>query len=164
MGGRPRKIIAISTGNISKAERAERKAQEEKLRINTDELKPPTWLDTAGKKEFKRVVKNFAVLNISDNLDLSVLATYCDAYSNFQKAAKIINKITAADVSEWDFELYEKTMRGYEKYAKIILQCSGKLGLATIDRLKLVQPKKKEEKPINKFAQFLDDDKERAQR
>lgn len=152
MAGRPRKIIQMSTGKISKAERAEREAAEAKLRISRDELSPPSWLDAAGKKEFRRCVRNFEELNILDNLDLSTLAIYSDAYSHVQSLGKLLRGADAF------IEDKEATLRAYEKYTKIVLQCSTKLGLATVDRLKLVTPVK-EEKPVNKFIRFLDEEK-----
>lgn len=151
MPGRPRKIIQMSTRKISKADRAERAEQESRLKLGRDELKPPPWLDAAAKKEFRRCIQNFEKIGILDNLDLSTLSLYSDAYSHVQRLGKLLRD---ADSHIGDSE---STLRAYEKYAKLMMQCSTKLGLATVDRLKLVNPVEKEKK-VNKFVQFLENE------
>lgn len=150
MPGRPRKIIQMSTRKISRSDRVERAEQEARLKLGRDELKPPSWLDAAAKKEFRRCARNFEEIGILDNLDLSTLALYADAYSHVQQLGKILR---GADSHIGDSE---STLRAYEKYAKLMMQCSTKLGIATVDRLKLVTPVEKEKK-VNKFVQFLED-------
>lgn len=150
MPGRPRKIIQMSTRKISRSDRVERAEQEARLKLGRDELKPPSWLDAAAKKEFRRCARNFEEIGILDNLDLSTLALYADAYSHVQQLGKILRGADGA------MDKAEAPLRAYEKYAKLMMQCSTKLGIATVDRLKLVTPVEKEKK-VNKFVQFLED-------
>lgn len=155
MAGRPRKIIQMSTRKIAKTQREMREEQEGKLKLGRDQLTPPSWLDRGAKKEFRRVADEFAQIGILDNLDLAVLAMYAHAYSHMQTLAKSLNK--DGDIRETDgFRVTASELNAYEKYSKILMQCSAKLGLSTVDRLKLVTPVEKEKK-VNKYLRFLDD-------
>lgn len=155
MPGRPRKIINMSTGKIAKTQREMREEQEGKLKLSRDQLRPPTWLDRNAKKEFRRVADEFAQIRILDNLDLSVLATYSHAYSHLQVLGRKLND--KGDVQEFERSRgVAAELNAYEKYSKILMQCSAKLGISTVDRLKLVTPVEKEKK-VNKYLQFLED-------
>ena len=142
---RPPKMMKLSTRKVSKAEREARENEESALKVDTSHLRePPDWLDDIGKAEFLRVAESAAEINILDNLDLAVLAIYANSYSQY---------IKAVDLLKGEFDI--KWMNIQEKNAKLILQCSTKLGLAATDRLKLVVPHFQDEKPVNKFLQFV---------
>lgn len=158
MPGRPRKIIDISTGKISKKNRASRKAQEKKIKLPRDELIAPNWLNDIAKKEFTRVVKAAGEIDLLDNLDLALVAIYANAYSHFIELARNLDEMSDIAVRHNSLEAYDVVspcLVAQEKYVKQIMQCSTKLGLATTDRLKLIVPAK-EDKKINKFMQYLD--------
>lgn len=143
---RPLKPVALQQGRLSNETKRIRQEQEDKfLKGATDQLKPPTFLDAMAKKEFKRVVEILKGLEVIQNLDLTVLAIYCDAYSNYVKLSKLVQ-------AHGSVELYTNT-QGFEnkvvssyvqaksKYIEIIFKCSSKLGLSVSDRLKLIVPK-----------------------
>lgn len=171
-GGRPRKIVDISTGKIGKDKIKSRKEQEEKLKLKKDQLKAPKWLSPRGKKEFKRVAKEAESIDLLDNLDLSFLAIYCNAYDCYIEITEEIqnlgnetngindemiprSKFLGMKMSKYGpYEVVHPLLTAQEKYVKQIMQCSSKLGLAVTDRLRLVVPKK-EEKKENKFLQYL---------
>lgn len=144
--GRPPKLSVVSTGKIGKEKIKEKKEFEKKIKTKCD-LKPPTWLDKDAKKEFKRVVKELqdTELNLLDNLDLSVLAIYTQAYSQYIEITK--------GLREMGMHLKPKYYRLQKMQVETIMQCSGKLGLAISDRLRLVVPKgdKKEDNPFLKY-------------
>ena len=85
MGGRPRKIVGISTGKIGKEKRINRKIQEEKLRLDRDQLEAgaPPWLSPLAQEEYMRVVQEAGKIRLLDNLDLAVLAIYADNYDRY---------------------------------------------------------------------------------
>ena len=156
-GGRPRKMMSVSTGKISKEERLEREIQESKLKLGRDDLRPPSFLDFEGQKEFKRVVKEAKKVDILDNLDLTILAIYAHSWEQYTKCADFIklNGVTATRENQFgEYETVSPWVSAQEKYAKQIMQCSAKLGLATTDRLKLIVPTKDEEQPINKYMKY----------
>ena len=83
-----RKIIDISTGKIGKEKIQARKEAEKKLKANRDDLIAPEWLSENAKAEFDRVVSECDKINILDNLDLGVLAIYCNAYDGYIETTK----------------------------------------------------------------------------
>lgn len=157
MGGRPRKVVEISTGKIGKSKQNARREQEKKIKLPRDSLVPPAWLDDVAAAEFTRVVDESGQINLLDNLDLGILAVYANAFSRYQKSVEYINEYgdTCTRSSKFeDYEVVSPYLQAQEKYIKQIMQCSTKLGLATTDRLKLIVPTK-ESSETNKFLKFL---------
>ena len=155
MAGRPRKIIDISTGKISKQEKVNRKVQEGKIKLDRATLEEgaPQWLNPVAAEEFNRVVAEAKKINLYDNLDLVILAIYADNYSRYIEASKktLEYGLTAQSRGAFTVSPYVEVA---DKAATQILKCSTKLGLSTTDRLKLIVPTK-EEKAVNKFLEFL---------
>ena len=152
---RPRKVVSLRTGRMSKAERAARTAGEKKIKVNTDALTPPEWLSDEAALVFERIVKEFDPLGMLDNLDVDILAVYSDSVATYRKASVQLalqgetyeTKNGFATVSPW------VTVR--QKAYQQIASCSTKLGIGLTDRLKLIAPVK-EEKSANKYIKFLD--------
>jgi P27 family predicted phage terminase small subunit len=69
----------------------ERAAQEEKMRMPSKNINPPSWLGQEGKKEFRRVAKLLKSVDIISEADISMLATYCDAYERYIELGQLIN-------------------------------------------------------------------------
>lgn len=154
-GGRPRKVVAISTGKIGKAEKLKRQAQEAAVKGDRDQLENnvPEWLTEDAKSEYIRVVKEAAKVPFLDNIDLHYVAMYADAVDKYIKAAKQLHKY--GDVIKTDMGLTVSPFLNVQKKAEdTIFKCSAKLGLATTDRLRLIVPKV-EEKAENKYLKFL---------
>lgn len=157
MGGRPRKIVDISTGKIGKEKRINRKIQEEKLRLGRDQLEngAPAWLSPFAAVEYMRVVQEAGKVNLLDNLDLAVLAIYADNYDRYIDASRALQRQGLVVMGK-----HEEKPSPYIKIANDaavqIQRCSTKLGLAATDRLKLIVPTQAEEKPVNKFLRFLE--------
>ena len=148
----PRKLVYMKTKHMSKAQRTAEEEAAEHFKAGTDELTPPDWLPEEGKKEFCRVVKNAERLGMLDNLDLAELVIYAKNWSLFVSASKNIH--TKGMV-------YKKTaLSPYilvaEKAENAIHKCSAKLGLAAVDRTRLVKPQA-EDKPANKYEKFLNE-------
>ena len=149
MAGRPRRPASISKQKMGKEERLRRQNEEEKIKVGRDELTAPEWLDDGAKEEFLRVVEETGEINLLDNLDLSVLAIYCNAYSCYRQLTELIRQKGFRHGGASDSDISKQ-----EKYVKQILQCSSKLGLATTDRLKLIVPVPEDNKK-NKFLKYL---------
>ncbi len=146
--GRPPKLSVLSTGKIGKEKIKEKQEKESKLQAKCN-LKPPTWLSKNAKTEFNRIVKALedVEFNLIDNLDLSILAIYAQAYSQYLDLTE--------EIKNGDPDELPKLYRNQKMQIDIILQCSSKLGLAISDRLRLVVPTEKKE--TNPFLQFLDE-------
>ena len=155
MAGRPRKVVEISTGKISKKEKINRSLQEERIKVdrNAIEAGAPKWLSSEAAAEYTRVVSEAKKINLFDNLDMAILAIYADSYDKYIKATKKISEDGMVKVVRGEFYPSPYTTIA-DKMATLILKCSTKLGLAVTDRLKLIVPTK-EEKSINKFLEHL---------
>ena len=157
MAGRSRKIIDISSGKIGKEKIKARKEAEKKLKAERDDLVAPDWLSENAKAEFDRVVSECDKINILDNLDLGILAIYCNSYDSYVNVSKKLQKegpVCYKETANGEIEIINPLINVQEKYVKQIMQCSTKLGLATTDRLKLVVPIR-EEPAENKFITLL---------
>ncbi|WP_029544568.1 phage terminase small subunit P27 family [Selenomonas sp. AB3002] len=155
-GGRPRKVVSLSTRKTSKKEKLERAAQESKLKGDRDQLtaEAPAWLTEAGKKEYMRVVTEAGKIPFLDNLDLHYIAMYADAVDKYIKAANQLHKY--GDVIKTENGLTVSPFLAVQKKAEdTIMKCSSKLGLAITDRLRLIVPKQPEEKAENKYLKYL---------
>ena len=131
-----RKSVRMQSKHLSKKERIERELAEQKHTLGREQLNPPDWLDDVGAEEFCRIVDEAGKVDMLDNGDMAVLAVYADSYSRYSRAA------------------LDGDDRGRDAAAKIILQCSSKLGLTATDRLRLTTPKA-EKQPENKFLKYL---------
>lgn len=154
-GGRPRKVVALSTGKIGKAEKLKRQAQESAVKIDRDDLErgAPDWLTERAKEEYLRVVREAAKVPFLDNLDKHIVAMYADAVDKYISAAEKLHKF--GDVIKTDAGLMVSPYLAVQKKAEdTIFKCSSRLGLATTDRLRLIVPKV-EEKSENKYLKFL---------
>ncbi|GAA0115281.1 phage terminase small subunit P27 family [Clostridium senegalense] len=142
---RPKKPVALQNGRMSNEEKRIRLEQEEKMKHGTNELKAPSWLDGKAKEEFERVVKSLIELECVGNLDLTILAIYSDAYSNYVKMSKAIQEFGAVEEYTNTQGATNKVVSSYvqaqTKYADMIMKCSSKLGLSVSDRLKLIVTK-----------------------
>lgn len=157
MAGRPRKIVDIATGKIGKEKIKARKEQEKKIKLERDQLIAPSWLNEEAKEEFERVVSEAESIELLDNLDLGILAIYCNAYAAYVDISIQIQSrgyLAIRETRHDEYETVSPLLQAQEKYVKQIMQCSTKLGLATTDRLKLIVPKK-EESETNKYLKYL---------
>ena len=154
--GRPRKIVAMSTGKIGKEKRKARAEGEKALKVSRNELKAPDWLPDKAALEFDRVCRNAAELGMLDNLDMAVLAIYADNYNRYVEASTQLSLHGHTFETDKGYKMPSPWVSILNQSAKNIFACSAKLGLAVTDRLKLITPVK-EEKTVNKFIKFLGD-------
>lgn len=154
MAGRPRKSVDASVAKRGKKEKINRKIQEEKLKIDRDQLIAPDFLDELGKEEFYRVVYETDKIDVLDNLDLSILAMYCNAYSQYIEVNEQIRNTMPA-LRYNDKGRSSPLINVQDKLVKQILSFSSKLGLATTDRLKLMVPNELAENKENKFIKYV---------
>ena len=155
--GRTRKVVAISTGKIGKEKRLNRKIQEQSVKIDREQLETevPKWLSREAAAEYRRVVAEAAKINLLDNLDMSTLAIYANAYAMYVDAATRMSKDGMTIMGPRGAEIPSPYIAIADKAASQIFRCSTKLGLATTDRLKLIVPTQAEEREENKFLKFL---------
>lgn len=151
---RPRKTLAATKKNLTKAEIEQKQEQEERIKIDRENLSAPTYLTEKAKAEFERVVREAKKIEIFDNLDLSILAIYSSAYAQYLEITEEIQKMDQAYRYVTEDNKISPLINAQDKIIKQIMTCSSKLGLATTDRLKLIVPKK-EEGTTNKYLKYL---------
>ena len=156
--GRPRKTIKLLKSHRSKDERDTRSEAERQYKVARNALSPPAFLDVNAKKEFERVVQEATEAEFLDNLDLSTLAMYANAWSHYETLSELLNKegdvISVTGANGNKYRRPNPALVPLAEYTSQIFKCSTKLGLATTDRLKLVVPTKAAQKE-NKFSKFL---------
>ena len=116
-----------------------------KRAINQREPKPdkkappcPKWLDPEAKKEWRRLSKKLEQLGILTEADMSVFASYCQAYARWKAAEEIISS----------HGFISKTPSGYlqaiphvaiaKEYARIMNRCAEQFGLTPSSRSRLI--------------------------
>lgn len=78
--------LTLLEGNKSryvKSELERRVANEEKLKMSSENIVPPSWLDLTAKKEFERLAKLLLEVELINEADINTLALYCDALSEY---------------------------------------------------------------------------------
>ena len=78
--------------NLTKKEIYKRKKNEEKLKISSNNLKAPSWLEPGAKKNFKRIVELMEPTGILSDVDVDILAIYCDTYYDYLSYKRKIRK------------------------------------------------------------------------
>ncbi|MGG0914707.1 phage terminase small subunit P27 family [Bacillus velezensis] len=87
--------LQLIQGNPNKKntdELAARAEHEKKIKMRSDNIKAPPWLNKIAKKEFKRVAALLSEVEIITEADISMLAAYCNAYSQYISISEIIEK------------------------------------------------------------------------
>lgn len=151
-----KKSVKSLKKHITNKEKEERTKQEELTKVNKDDLLPPSYLDEYAQNEFIRIVTELKSADIIDNLDKSLLAIYSDAISNSRQASIDINKTGLFIEDPKTGKITANPSIAIQKqYSKIALDYASKLGINSIDRLKLTPIQTKAEMKVNKFDKFL---------
>jgi len=127
--------------------------------VTNEQLTPPEWMkaDPVAVEEFGRVVDNFKEIGLLDNLDLTILAGYCNAYSHYIKCVEDTQKngdVLIAHGKNGDTAYKNPAVMAADVYFKQMCSASLKMGLSSVDRLKLADLEKAKAKR-NKFAALL---------
>lgn len=156
MAGRNKKAVESLAGHRTKKELQERKQAQSKMKGNTDKIFCPQWLDDTAKEEFERVSEELKAIDLICNIDTTILAIYCDAYSNYVQLTQAIQTNGAiqyyVNTKGEENKVVSAEVMAQNKYIDTIMKCSSKLGLSISDRLKLIIPEKDTKE--NKFAKF----------
>lgn len=146
--------------HLTKEEIKQRKAQEEAVKPGSDNIKCPEWLkDKTAKKEFKRIADELKQIDLISNLDVDLLAMYCQAYVQYQKVIKEMEgqdlSITKYDKNNRPYQVENPLIKIQLKYSDEMKKIASQMGLSISSRLKLAVPTPKDNKPKNKFNRFM---------
>lgn len=88
--------LQLLNGNPNKKntdELRKRAAAEEKMKMATDKIKPPTWLDPLGKTTFEFIAEELLTVELVSNPDVHAMALYADWYSQYVALEKQLRKL-----------------------------------------------------------------------
>lgn len=149
-------ILLHGKKHLTKEEIKARKEAENRLKVKKNKVKPPAWLDDVAKKEFKRLAKELLEIDLVTNIDVDMLAAYCDAYSQYIECTKIIKQEglmveytnKAAETNKVPHPLLTKKRQLFDQMKAIALE----FGFTPSARAKLALPKEEpKEDPIQKM-------------
>jgi P27 family predicted phage terminase small subunit len=153
-------LLQGNKNRLTKKEIEERQQAEGRLKPKADKVKPPSWLDTVAKKEFRRIVSELEEIELITNVDVVALATYCDAYSDYVKCCKLIaeeglmveytNK--AAETNKVPHPLLTKKKQLHEQMKSLATE----FGFTPAARAKIAIPKQQQKEPSTFEKEFGD--------
>jgi phage terminase small subunit len=131
----PLKRTENMTKHLTKAEKQVRQAAEVSLRRKRVVVKAPAWLGENARKVFEATKKRMRGLDLLDNVDVDLLAVYCDAVVKYQT---------------------ETDTKDKQAWSRIILSYAEKLGISQSARARLAK-KKAEQIPPDDMELLLDE-------
>ena len=156
---KPRQPIALieykGRKHLTKQEVAQRQAGEVQAPANN--VKPPGYLSTSQKKEFRKIAGVLLAIGIMSDLDCDALGRYVQSQEKYVQYDNMVNQIIASmdDDLESNCVLLEKYENLRDKALKQCRACASDLGLTISSRCKLVAPKAEEPVKENKFSRFV---------
>jgi P27 family predicted phage terminase small subunit len=153
-------LLIKGNKHLTKKEIEKRKQAEESLRMSDEHIDPPEWLDEIAKKEFERIAELLKEVRLVTEADIHLLATYCDAYSDYVKCTELIQKEglmveytnKAAETNKVPHPLMTKKKQLFEQMKAV----ASEFGLSPSARAKLAMPKKEEKEPTPEEKMFGD--------
>lgn len=143
---RNRKVLDLSTGDLTKKVRAEKATQSAMIVQDPSDLDrlPQDLNDTKAKKEWKRVVPELKKMDIVGRLDITNLVAYCNAYSKYCEATKALRgqPLTVPSPSG---EKENPLINVQIKYADMFRKFADQCGLTINSRLKWAATKTKQQ-------------------
>lgn len=151
-----RKLLSQQKAYRTKDVQDQRKATEEAMN-NLTKLAPeaPVWLDSEATKEWYRIYPLLNELPVA-SLDLALVSTYCQAYSDYINANKRLENEDSVVVTERGSKLNPNHTIKRDALSQLN-SIAPKLGLTVESRLKIMEPKPKQQ--YDPFSEFFEDGK-----
>ena len=145
---RPSKSVSVMSKNLTKEEKTTRLETEQKLKGESDNISPPSYLNEQQKDIFNNLVNELKASGILGNLDIYILSTCSISIDRLQEIEKMINKNIT--------ELYNKDLlSAKDKYTKDFFRCCNELSISPASRAKManinMQSKEKAADPLLKI-------------
>jgi P27 family predicted phage terminase small subunit len=141
-------LLIKGNKNFTKKEIEARKAAEAKLKPKADNIKPPSWLSSLAKREFKRLAAEMQAIDLMTNVDVNQLAVYCRAYARY-----IELQDGKEDLETGEVLTDEKTLDTLYKQLKSM---AIEFGFTPSSRAKLAMPKEEEKEKTPEEKMFGD--------
>lgn len=113
-------------------------------------LRAPEWLSAEALRIWNRTKKHAAGLDLLDNLDVEMLAIYCDAVAQYRAESKQLS----IPWEEGAMDRSEK-IKSIQSWARIVSSYAEKLGFTPSGRARLVK-KRADEMADDKFGHEFD--------
>ena len=153
--GAPLKSVTQMRGHINQKQRAERTAIEKTL-FTYQELvdQPPVWLDDYAVTEWQRIVPLLKKDIPVSELDAALIASHCQAYSDIQKAAELIQE-QGMMVETTDSVKANPAVKMKLDATNQMIRIDDLLGLSVYSRAKLAVKNETKKKPYDPFADLM---------
>ncbi|KFC36861.1 terminase [Lacticaseibacillus rhamnosus K32] len=153
--GAPLKSITQMRGVMSKKKLADRREMEETL-FTYQELvdQPPAWLDEYAVTEWQRIVPLLKKDIPVSELDAALIASHCQAYSDIQKAAELIQE-QGMMVDTADSVKANPAVKMKLDATNQMIRIDDLLGLSVYSRAKLAVKNDTKKKPDDPFAELM---------
>ena len=153
--GAPLKSITQMRGVMSKKKLADRREMEETL-FTYQELvdQPPAWLDEYAVTEWQRIVPLLKKDIPVSELDAALIASHCQAYSDIQKAAELIQE-QGMMVDTADSVKSNPAVKMKLDATNQMIRIDDLLGLSVYSRAKLAVKNETKKKPDDPFADLM---------
>lgn len=150
---KPVELYVLKNHKKGKREIMARREAEQAIKPPADAIKPPSWLDKAARKEWRRIVKTLEGLDVLTNADVDILAQYCDALARYAEASRIVQQQGPVIETERGPQ-QNPAVLVVNKYAAIIQKCAIQLGLTPSARASMAL-RRKGEQPKDKFDELF---------
>lgn len=153
--GAPLKSITQMRGTMSKKKLADRRDMEESL-FTYQELveQSPAWLDDYAVTEWQRIVPLLKKDIPVSELDAAMIASHCQAYSDIQKAAELIQE-QGMMVETTDSVKANPAVKMKLDATNQMIRIDDLLGLSVYSRAKLAVKSETKKKPDDPFAELI---------
>lgn len=153
--GAPLKSITQMRGVMSKKNLADRREMEESL-FTYQELvdQPPAWLDEYAVIEWQRIVPLLKKDIPVSELDAALIASHCQAYSDIQKAAELVQE-QGMMVDTADSVKANPAVKMKLDATNQMIRIDDLLGLSVYSRAKLAVKNETKKKPDDPFANLM---------
>ena len=153
--GAPLKSITQMRGVMSKKNLADRRDMEESL-FTYQELvdQPPAWLDEYAVTEWQRIVPLLKKDIPVSELDAALIASHCQAYSDIQKAAELVQE-QGMMVDTADSVKANPAVKMKLDATNQMIRIDDLLGLSVYSRGKLAGKNETKKKPDDPFANLM---------
>lgn len=157
---RPRVIQSVASGHTSKQFKQAREDGEKKNKVDRSKLfTPPRYLSDVAQEIYRDIVDTADKVELWDDLDITQLGMLAQYVATFQYASIalaqqgfVMDAMTATGIPA---KKVNPLVYIQSDARKAINELSSKLGLSSVDRLKLIAPVPEERQ--NKFIELLKD-------
>ena len=100
---------------------------------------PPSWLDPEAKAEWRRITPELARLRVISALDRAALAVYCDAWSRWVQARKLLEAsgLIVKGRNRGGGDVKSPAWTVYAQAAGLVASAARELGLSPASRMRL---------------------------